>query len=329
VRRAERERLDHRGEAAGVVRRAEARGHVRGAARPRLVPGADRELGGEPGELRSPHPPVAGAAAHEHQRRPSPVRSTAISTPRARTTCIVPAYPAGDASPRTGGLAPSDPDSRGSRHARRAIRAPGPRTVRVMDRLRPWLRRSGWAYLAVALTLVGLAWWTSRSAPDGERVEPRASPPAAVVRASAARRLQVVHVAGEVRRPGVYRVPEGGRVVHALRLAGGPTRRADLAGLNLAARVQDGQQVVVPRKAPPAPAVAPGAVAGQEPQGPISLSSATVEELDRLDGVGPTLAARIVAWREQHGGFSSVDQLLEVPGIGEGRLEAIRPHVTP
>jgi competence protein ComEA len=133
----------------------------------------------------------------------------------------------------------------------------------------------------------------------------------------------LVHVAGEVRRPGVYRVPAGGRVLRAVRAAGGPTRRADLSGLNLAAPVQDGQQVRVPGRVPSAGVSAGG------PSGPVSLSGATAQELDALDGVGPTLAARIVAWRDQHGGFTSVEQLLDVPGIGEGRLEALRPHVVP
>jgi competence protein ComEA len=71
------------------------------------------------------------------------------------------------------------------------------------------------------------------------------------------------------------------------------------------------------------------AVSGDGPSGPVSLSGATADELDALDGMGPTLAARIVAWRQEHGGFTSVEQLLEVPGIGEGRLEALRPHVVP
>ena len=114
--------------------------------------------------------------------------------------------------------------------------------------------------------------------------------------------------------------------MRAVRLAGGPTRQADLAALNLAAPVEDGQRILVPQKAPRV-AGAPASSAG--PGGPVSLSSATVTELDALDGVGPTLAARIVAWREEHGGFSSVDELLEVPGIGAGRLEALRSQVVP
>jgi competence protein ComEA len=134
-----------------------------------------------------------------------------------------------------------------------------------------------------------------------------------------------------VRRPGVYRVAPGTRVVQAIARAGGATPKADLAALNLAATVQDGQQVLVPRRVP---AVAAGAAGGGGSEGgaavgPISLSSATAEDLDALDGIGPTLAGRIVEWRRSHGGFSSVDQLLEVPGIGPTRLESLRARVVP
>lgn len=194
-----------------------------------------------------------------------------------------------------------------------------------MDRLLPWLRRSGWAYVALALALSAAAWWMSRGGADG--VSASAVPPArpATVERAAAPGV-LVHVAGEVRKPGVYRVAGGGRVIAAVKRAGGPTRHADLSGLNLAARLQDGQQVVVPARAvagaasPSPPADAPA---------PISLSRATVEQLDALDGIGPTLAARIVSWRQEHGGFASVDQLLEVPGIGQTRLEALRQRVVP
>jgi len=195
-----------------------------------------------------------------------------------------------------------------------------------VDRLLPWLRRSGWAYLAVAAVL-GLLAWRLGGGGGGEATggQPPSSPPARV--AGAGRGELFVHVAGEVRRPGVYRVGGDGRVLQAVRLAGGPTRRADLAHLNMAARLQDGQQVVVPRRAPVGAAASPAA--GEAPAGPLSLSSATVEQLDALDGVGPTLAARIVEWRQAHGGFASVEQLDEVPGIGEGRLEAMRSKVVP
>jgi competence protein ComEA len=147
-----------------------------------------------------------------------------------------------------------------------------------------------------------------------------------------------VHVAGAVRRPGLYRVPRGSRVAAAIERAGGVSRRAELAGVNLAAQLQDGQQVVVPRKgAAGAPAVAgaPGgggtAQAGGAPSAgaPISLATATPEQLDTLDGIGPTLAARIIEYRDSHGGFRSVSELRQVEGIGEKRFEALREAVRP
>jgi competence protein ComEA len=146
-------------------------------------------------------------------------------------------------------------------------------------------------------------------------VEVREEPPGSVV---------VVHVAGAVRKPGIYDVPYDARVHLAVRRAGGPTRKANLAGINLAAPVRDGQQIVVPRASPS------GAGEGESGSlGPVSLSSATSEQLQTLDGVGPTLAARIIEWRQANGGFSSVDQLMDVPGIGEGRLAALREKVAP
>jgi len=189
-----------------------------------------------------------------------------------------------------------------------------------MERLLPWLRRSAWAYMLLALALGLAAWrlWDAGGAPAQPAAPPRA-------RFLGTREL-LVYVAGEVRRPGVYRIAGDGRVIQALRLAGGPTRRADLSALNLAAPLQDGQRVLVPVRTP---AGGPAATGSPARAGPVSLSAATAEQLEALDGVGPALAARIVAWRDAHGGFSSVDQLLEVPGIGDGRLAALRPQVVP
>ena len=145
------------------------------------------------------------------------------------------------------------------------------------------------------------------------------------------RRARVyVHVAGAVRRPGLYRVPAGSRVGAALERAGGPTKRAELAGTNLAARVQDGQQVVVPTQAAgPAAAAATASPVAGAPSAPISLANATQAQLEELDGIGPTLAARIIEYRDAHGGFRSVEELGEVDGIGEVRLEALRQAVQP
>ena len=147
----------------------------------------------------------------------------------------------------------------------------------------------------------------------------------------------LVHIAGAVRRPGVYRLRGGERVKDAVRRAGGARHGADLNAINLAAKVADGQQVVVPRRgaagassaaggaaSPPGDATAAG---GGPAQPPVSLNSATAEQLDTLDGVGPATAQKILEWRTHHGGFKSIDDLSEVPGIGPKRLAALRPKV--
>ena len=136
-----------------------------------------------------------------------------------------------------------------------------------------------------------------------------------------------VHVAGAVRRPGLMRVPEGARVAMALDRAGGPTRRADLTLVNLAARLQDGQQIVVPERGDAA--VAPASAATGGPTTPVHVSTATVEQLDAIDGIGPTLAERIIEYRDENGGFRSLDQLSEVDGIGEKRLATLREALQP
>ncbi len=147
-----------------------------------------------------------------------------------------------------------------------------------------------------------------------------------------------VHVAGAVRRPGLYRLPSPGRVAAALERAGGPLRRADLAAINLAATVEDGQQIRVPRvgeRTTSATPTGPGSGAGGAggvggaPAAKLSLASATVEQLDQLDGIGPTLAKRIVQYRDEKGGLRSVDELREVEGIGEKRFAALREAVAP
>jgi competence protein ComEA len=138
-----------------------------------------------------------------------------------------------------------------------------------------------------------------------------------------------VHVAGAVRRPGLVRVPAGARVAEAVFRAGGPGRKADLTGVNLAAQVEDGQQVVVPAAGAVVSATGQaGAPAGSTGVKP-SLGSATVEQLDEIDGIGPTLAERIVEYRTENGGFGSLDELQDVDGIGEKRLETLREALQP
>jgi len=143
----------------------------------------------------------------------------------------------------------------------------------------------------------------------------------------------VVYVVGAVHRPGLYRVPTGSRVADAVSQAGGLTRRADSAGVNLAAPVADGEQLVVPARLPVAVAAAQGAPVGgvgsAAPAGPVQLSVATAEQLDSLPGIGPVTAEKIVAYRTAHGAFRSVDELDEVPGIGPSRVEQLRGLVVP
>jgi competence protein ComEA len=135
-----------------------------------------------------------------------------------------------------------------------------------------------------------------------------------------------VDVVGAVRRPGLYRVRSGARVADAVAHAGGPTRKADLQLVNLAALVADGEQVVVPQRGGGG---GPAATGGSAPGGPVHLNSATLEQLDALPGVGPVTAQKIVDYRTQHGGFRSVDELDAVPGIGPARLADLRPLVAP
>lgn len=144
------------------------------------------------------------------------------------------------------------------------------------------------------------------------------------VAAAAPARL-VVHVVGAVRRPGLYRLPEGSRVADAVARAGGPTAAADLQAVNLAAPLADGLQVAVPGRA----AGAASAAGGAGPPRKLSLSAATAAELDALPGVGPVTAQRIVDYRAAHGGFRSIDDLDAIPGIGPVRVEQLRELVTP
>ncbi len=139
----------------------------------------------------------------------------------------------------------------------------------------------------------------------------------------------VVHVAGAVRRPGVYRMRAGTRVDDAVTRAGGPRSRADLSALNLAAELEDGRQVLVPLRAPggsAAAAPAAGATA-TTPGVPLNLNTATIEQLDELDGIGPATAQQILNYRDEHDGFGSVEELDQVPGIGETRLASLREQV--
>ena len=157
---------------------------------------------------------------------------------------------------------------------------------------------------AIALAL--LAWPATPDAPVVELVSARAE------------RLVTVHVSGAVSRPGLVTLPSDARVADAIVAAGGATDEAELGSLNLAATVGDGTLLVVPS------AVAGGSVAGD---GLIRLNAASVSDLQELPGVGPVLAERILAHRESVGSFGAVEDLLDVPGIGEAKLAALRDLV--
>jgi competence protein ComEA len=161
--------------------------------------------------------------------------------------------------------------------------------------------------LAIVAVLVavgaGIVAWRSR--PAVEPVVPPSAP------ASAAPEIIVVAVMGRVQRPGLVELPAGARVADAIAAAGGPLPETDLSGLNLARKLVDGELVTV-------------GVAG----GRVNINTATASELETLPGIGPVLAQRIIAFREEHGGFRSVDELRNVPGIGAATFAELEPRVT-
>lgn len=134
----------------------------------------------------------------------------------------------------------------------------------------------------------------------------------------------VVDVTGAVRDPGVYRMPAGSRVNDAVARAGGAAPGAQLEAINRAARLADGQQVVVPERLPGG-----AAAAAAGPEGPISLGTATVEQLEEIEGIGPVTAGAIVEFRDEHGGLSSVEQLDQVSGIGPATMDSLREQLQP
>jgi competence protein ComEA len=179
------------------------------------------------------------------------------------------------------------------------------------------------ALAVVAVSLLG-AWHLARGGGGGGG---GAAPPAPIrveEGGSAGGRAVVVHVAGAVRRPGVYRMRPSARVDDAVGRAGGATRRADLSQVNLAAKVEDGRQVLVPQRAR---AGVGGLPAETAPNVPLNLNTATLEQLDELDGIGPATAQSILEYREEHGGFGTVEELGQVPGIGDVRLASLREQV--
>jgi competence protein ComEA len=255
--------------------------------------------------------------------------------------------------------------SAGGRHARRPVPASrrvvdaaadrAPAGARTLLGGRPHLGSAqvGLVALVVALGLLVSAWWLVRASGDGpgEVAPPRvggavptasSSPvapeaPSPSVGGPGGKESIVVDVVGKVRRPGIAVLPSGARVVDAVEAAGGVRRGVDPATVNMARLLTDGEQVVVggPPGGPGAGAPGPGgAAAGSAPPltaapgGLVNLNTADQTTLETLPGVGPVTAAAILEWRAQHGVFTSVDELLEVSGIGDATLAEIAPHVT-
>jgi competence protein ComEA len=197
--------------------------------------------------------------------------------------------------------------------------------------------------LVVAAVVAVAAWWVLKAAPRAEPVQlaeqhvlptsvpasDQASvPTGSVPSVATAGPLVVVDVAGKVRRPGIVELRAGSRVVDALHAAGGVRRGVDTSTLNLARVLVDGEQIVVGLDVPamPSPAPATGGATGTA-IAPVDLNTATLEQLDTLPGIGPVTAQAILDWRTDNGGFTSVDELLEVSGIGDATLADIEAYV--
>jgi competence protein ComEA len=179
-----------------------------------------------------------------------------------------------------------------------------------------------YAAIAIAVLIVGARWIRSSGGDQGGAAA--LSFAADSPRQSGNDEEVVIHVAGAVSRPGVYRLPAGSRVTDAVRRAGGFAHGANRDAINLAARLSDGQQVVV-ADAGTGPTAAPSE--GQT--GPVSLGSATAEQLDGIEGIGPVTAQKIIEFRDQHGGLSSIDQLDQVDGIGPSTMQTLRAALQP
>jgi competence protein ComEA len=176
---------------------------------------------------------------------------------------------------------------------------------------------------AVALVMVVALLLVLRH--HGGPAEPLRVAPIATPAAPVAAKTIVVDVAGAVAHPGLYHLRQGARVADAVAHAGGLTRKAERNAVNLAAPVSDGQQVLVAARGSPAAPAAGAPASGA----PVSLSSATAEQLDALPGIGPVTAQKIIAYRQAHGPFTSIEGLDAIPGIGPARLANLEGLVIP
>jgi len=192
-------------------------------------------------------------------------------------------------------------------------------------------RRQLYAYVALGVVVLALGVRyvvlpRAGAEPDGSRLAlaPLAASPSA---APSAAPDVTVYVCGAVRSPGVVRLPAGARVCDAIELAGGATAAAELAAVNLAAKVVDGQQIVVPERGA-APAVATGDASAPASGGLVNINTASIAELEELQGVGPATAAAIVDYRTEHGPFTAIEGIMDVPGIGDAKFAAMKDSIT-
>ena len=181
-----------------------------------------------------------------------------------------------------------------------------------------------WLGAVVGIAVLWLQYGRSNSAVSATPVEPVPVVTTDGARSDNAGVSALVHVSGAVAAPGVVRLDLPAILADAVIAAGGVTPEADLGAVNLAMAVTDGQQIVVPARGSEVAAAPPLGAAGEL----IAINSATPEELQRIPGVGPVLAHRIVQYRDDRGPFSVVEDLLDVPGIGEGRLADLRNNVS-
>lgn len=283
------------------------------------------ELAGEP-------PPDVAPDLHTH------LRPGRLSLPGP-----VPEVPVEEAAPPVTDVPVTDvPVTEVPRPGRHAARRRGPRLPAGLPSAWPAQVALGPGPVAVlavvvALGLAGCCWWLLRS---GAEPVPSAAPataglatPVPIGGASggpsgSAPTELVVDVAGKVRRPGIAVLEPGARVIDAIEAAGGARRGVDLSGLNLARLLVDGEQLLVGVAPPPGIAASAAAQPGAPSGALVNLNTATAAQLEELPGVGPVTAESILAFRTEHGAFTSVEELLDVSGIGEATLAEIAPHVT-
>ncbi|MGP3971268.1 helix-hairpin-helix domain-containing protein [Streptomyces sp. 6N223] len=325
------------------------------AQRPRRSPAFGSRQAPPPGRAgpAAPAEGAGGAPATQAAERPERARTIGLAHTRATPSDPAPASALGSDAAGTVGPAqrhrpaPAPPQPRAgwavlARRAReRAAALTSPRSGVLRSRFgMEWKTLAALGVVLLAAVVFAVHhFWTGR--PQGvvaaEPVPTAAGPSAAALPAAetaeteeaAAENTVVVDVGGEVRDPGVYTLPAGSRVADAIEAAGGSRPGTDTDSLNRARPLADGEQILVGvTPAPTAPVPEAGPAATATAIAALSLNTATAEQFDTLPGIGPVLAANIVAYREESGGFTTVDQLLDVSGIGESRLSELRDHVT-